>query len=65
MKRQLRVQDLMLGAFTTIDKIPALSLALAHSDAGVVALFGRYTGGKVGSWFSEGGLWEEMTILGW
>ena len=45
MKRQLRVQDLMLGALTTINQVPALPFALAQSDAGDVSCFGGYTGG--------------------
>lgn len=45
MKRQLRVQNLMLGALTTIDQIPALPLALSQGDAGDVSAFGGYTGG--------------------
>tara|TARA_R110000851_G_scaffold59973_1_gene138641 strand:+ start:402 stop:545 length:144 start_codon:yes stop_codon:yes gene_type:complete len=45
MKRQLRVQDLMLGALTTIDQVPALPLALSQSDAGDVSAFSGHTGG--------------------
>ncbi|CAD5268042.1 conserved hypothetical protein [Halomonas sp. 59] len=45
MERQLRVQNLMLGALTTIDQVPALSFALSQGDAGDVSYFGGYTGG--------------------
>ena len=38
-------KNLMLGAFTTIDQVPALPFALAQSDAGDVSAFGGYTGG--------------------
>ncbi|MBE0405296.1 hypothetical protein EI163_17335 [Halomonas sp. FME16] len=39
MKRQLRVQDLMLSALTTIDQVPALALALSQNDPGDVSAF--------------------------
>ena len=45
MERQFRVQNLMLGALTTIDQVPALPLALSQSDAGDVSGFGGYAGG--------------------
>tara|TARA_R110001583_G_scaffold136127_1_gene287967 strand:+ start:1277 stop:1429 length:153 start_codon:yes stop_codon:yes gene_type:complete len=45
MERQLGMQDLMLGALTTIDQVPALSLALAQGDAGDVSLFGGHASG--------------------
>lgn len=45
MERQLRVQNLMLGALTAVDQIPALPLAFAQRDAGDVSSFGGYSGG--------------------
>ncbi|CDG51400.1 hypothetical protein HALA3H3_200038 [Halomonas sp. A3H3] len=45
MERQLRVQNLMLGALTTIDQVPALPLAFSQSNPGDVSCFGGYSGG--------------------
>tara|TARA_R110000851_G_scaffold34193_1_gene90999 strand:+ start:19 stop:168 length:150 start_codon:yes stop_codon:yes gene_type:complete len=45
MKRQLGVQNLVLGALTTIDQVPALPLALSQSDPGDVPCFSGHPGG--------------------
>ncbi|GEK51940.1 hypothetical protein HVE01_26610 [Vreelandella venusta] len=45
MERQLGTQDLMLGALTTINQVPALPFAFTQSDPGDISLFGGHTSG--------------------